>query len=272
MVGDDLFYRPSAYYGVPRLRTQSSYPILTNSDLSLSPSMSSQGAIEALNALSIAGFRTHFGPFYTSFITTKSIDSQSWLFDLQSSCTISKQDMNSCFDLIKESSSNDYAASSLGWHPAKKRREMRLPDLKYVLVKPVWQISDWERDVGRVGGFMSFMLTYEDGIDVIYCYEIHLKPCYQDKGLGTCLIQLLKEVGKKAGVQKAMLTVFRVNQTARTFYEKLGYREDEYSPQPKKLRGGIVKESDYIILSKTLVDDAEDLTQKGSSELEGRTP
>ena len=41
---------------------------------------------------------------------------------------------------------------------------MKLLDLKYLLVK----------DGEHVKAFASLMPTYEDGLRVIYCYEIHL--------------------------------------------------------------------------------------------------
>ena len=63
---------------------------------------------------------------------------------------------------------------------------------------------------------------------------------------------LVEEVGTKVGVRKVMLTVFVVNVGARKFYEELGYGVDEYSPGPRGLRGGVVKEPDYVILSKGL--------------------
>lgn len=99
---------------------------------------------------------------------------------------------------------------------------------------------------------MSFMLTYEDGVEVIYCYEIHLAQNFQGKGLGRRLIKMMEEVGREAGVDKAMLTVFVANNAALGFYERLGYEEDEYSPQSRKLRNGVVKKSDYVILSRPL--------------------
>ena len=41
---------------------------------------------------------------------------------------------------------------------------MKLLDMKYLLVK----------DREEVKAFASLMPTYEDGIRVVYCYEIHL--------------------------------------------------------------------------------------------------
>jgi hypothetical protein len=76
-------------------------------------------------------------------------------------------ELEACFDLVDETSGEDYRNSSLGWHPAMKRREMRSPDLRYILVK--------DGD-GKINGFTSLMPTFENHEPVVYCYEIHLKP------------------------------------------------------------------------------------------------
>ncbi|KAL9123122.1 MAG: hypothetical protein Q9187_000311 [Circinaria calcarea] len=132
----------------------------------------------------------------------------------------------------------------MGWSPSKKRKEMRLPDLRYLLVKSE---SDSPPEA-----FLSFMLTYEDGHEVIYCYEIHLSPHLQRSGLGKRLMQIVEGMGRVAELEKAMLTVFTGNQDALGFYGKLGYEVDDYSPQPRALRNGVVKKPDYVILSKPL--------------------
>lgn len=163
---------------------------------------------------------------------------------------------------MRDTSSADYKASPEGWDPVRKRREMRLLDLRYVLLG---RCSVGDEGVGLglpvdgvdlglpVDGFLSFMLTWEDGVEVIYCYEIHLDGCVRGRGMGERMMGLLEEVGRKAEVEKAMLTVFKKNQAAVRFYERLGYEEDEYSPRPKKLRNGVVKELDYLIMSKSLI-------------------
>ena len=102
-------------------------------------------------------------------------------------------------------------------------------------------------------GFLSFMLTYEDGREVIYVYEIHLAETLRGGGIGRHLMGMVEEIGRKVGVDKVMLTVFVANERARQFYERLGYGVDEYSPQERRLRGGVVKAPDYVILSKTLI-------------------
>lgn len=184
----------------------------------------------------------------------------------QLSCANAKE----CLDLIQETSKGDYVTSSMGWSRRKKAEEMRLPDLRYVLLRsadPPLEDSDLSEGAGRGGqekeekkrdtagellGFMSFMLTYEDGIEVIYLYEIHLRESLRGCDVGARLIATLEAAGRATRMRKVMLTVFRANKAALRFYDRLGYAVDDFSPPPRKLRGGIVKEPDYLILSKEL--------------------
>ncbi|KAI9797707.1 MAG: hypothetical protein M1833_005368 [Piccolia ochrophora] len=161
--------------------------------------------------------------------------------------TLPPRTFDACFELLSFTSSADYAQSSIGWSPSKKRREMRLPDMRYLVAEP-----EGAEGSGEIVAFLAFMLTYEDGKEVVYCYEIHLKNEVRGCGLGRRLMQLMEEVGSAVGVGKAMLTVFITNQAAAKFYERLGYAVDEYSPGPITLRNGRVKEPSYVILSKRL--------------------
>ena len=77
-------------------------------------------------------------------------------------------DLAACFDLIEQTSRNDYENSAAKWQPTVKLKEMRSPELRYILVKT--KISK------LIHGFTSLMPTYEEGQPVIYCYEIHLHP------------------------------------------------------------------------------------------------
>ncbi|MCJ1463753.1 hypothetical protein MMC07_002362 [Pseudocyphellaria aurata] len=212
--------------------------------------------IETANALSIPSFRTNFLPslsstyaFHVSSPAAPTLPPHRYTISLDSGPNLSARDFLFCYELVRSTSSAAYQASSIGWLPGKKRNEMRLADMRYLLVKSTAEdIAGGE----EVEGFLSFMLTYEDGFEVIYCYEIHLKPLLRGSGLGKQLIGLMEEVGQKVGVAKAMLTVFVENEGALRFYEKLGYEEDEFSPGPRKLRNGVVKNPTYIILSKIL--------------------
>ncbi|KAJ5964369.1 uncharacterized protein N7479_004245 [Penicillium vulpinum] len=205
--------------------------------------------------------------------------------DVYSAATISAGDLEACLDLIEQTSSEAYIASSTGWSRIKKRKEMKLPDMKYLILRDTPNDSgdsnvqvprEKERDIAdnnapspspretdesisscrtrfpNVLGFLSFMVTYEDGKEVVYCYEIHLSPAARGRGIGKLLMDQMEGIGRAVGLEKSMLTVFKSNEIARRFYERLGYEVDEYSPQPRRLRNGTIKDVDYLILSKTL--------------------
>jgi hypothetical protein len=88
---------------------------------------------------------------------------------LQKSASLSADELDACFRLIELTSRGDYQKSKGGWKPNAKRKEMRLLDLKYLIV----------RDKDQIEGFCSFMPTTEDDYCVVYCYEIHLSPSLQ---------------------------------------------------------------------------------------------
>jgi N-alpha-acetyltransferase 40 len=65
------------------------------------------------------------------------------------------------------------------------------------------------------------------------------------------LMGFLEIVSRKIpNIEKVMVTCFLSNTKALQFYQKLGYKTDEYSPPPKILRNGTKIEADYVILSK----------------------
>lgn len=121
---------------------------------------------------------------------------------------------------------------------------MREPDLRYIIVK---------HPSGTVCGYTSLMPTMEDGQPVLYCYEIHLKPDLRGTGLATLLMDFLETTATNMAImEKVMLTVFTCNHRAMAFYRRCGFVVDEISPQPRKLRNGVVKTPDYAIMSKTI--------------------
>ncbi|KAJ5498133.1 Acyl-CoA N-acyltransferase [Penicillium expansum] len=204
--------------------------------------------------------------------------------DVYSAATISAADLEACLELIEQTSSEAYMASPAGWSRTKKRKEMKLPDMKYLILRDTPDSSDSNGQVPgekqidiadknapspsskesdesisssgaaslNVLGFLSFMVTYEDGKEVVYCYEIHLSPKARGRGVGNLLMSQMEGIGRAVGLEKSMLTVFKSNEIARRFYDRLGYEVDEYSPQPRMLRNGTIKDVDYLILSKML--------------------
>jgi hypothetical protein len=89
---------------------------------------------------------------------------------------------------------------SIGWSPT-KRKEMRLPDLRYLLVRSSVDSTS------AIEAFLSFMLTYEDGHEVIYCYEIHLPPSIA-AAAGKHLMRIMEEIGTR-GESRGYVNRFR---------------------------------------------------------------
>lgn len=202
--------------------------------------------VEAANSLDDAAYEASFLPELNVDVAGLVLEfaSAAGLAKRQQDTEEDKSDLEACFQLLKSTSIDDYKASRIGWNTAEKRKEMILPDMRYVLVRD-------DRDKS-IQGFISFMITYEDGFEVVYIYEVHLNEAMRGKRIGTKLVEMVEEVGKRALVKKAMLTVFNRNKNAVRFYERMGYITDDYSPQPRILRSGVIKEPDYRILSKEL--------------------
>lgn len=108
-----------------------------------------------------------------------------------------REDLTACLELVEKTSGKHYRESRGGWNGRRKRKEMELWDLRYLVVREVGagicegkenpgdsekvkeeiaveECGEGGEDDGEIKGFMSFMPTFEDGIKVVYLYEIHL--------------------------------------------------------------------------------------------------
>ncbi|CAG8949718.1 hypothetical protein HYFRA_00004036 [Hymenoscyphus fraxineus] len=127
--------------------------------------------IDAANSKSLDEFEKEYLPAseeWKSWVHPKS--KASYQITLQPPKALSISDFDACFNLIHSTSYEHYKNSKNGWKPRSKTNEMKLLDLKYLLIK---------NDQGTVEGFVSFMPTFEDDYPVIYCYEIHLSSALQ---------------------------------------------------------------------------------------------
>lgn len=164
------------------------------------------------------------------------------------------------FELTKHTSYSDYKASSQGWDDENKLGEMEDGDMRYLIVRlKDGQLPEpkkrWSKDSDldqSIIGFLSFMITQEEEENVVYIYEVHISEHFRDCGLGRHLFSMVESIGAATDMDKAMLTVFKSNVSARRWYDSRGYEVDTISPRPRKLRGGRSIEPDYEILSKRL--------------------
>ncbi|KAF6822852.1 GNAT family acetyltransferase NAT4 [Colletotrichum plurivorum] len=191
-----------------------------------------------------------------------------YTLELRSAGRLSDDELRACYDLVEHTSGADYRASAGGWKPAQKMREMRSPELRYVLVTGA--ASEGEGDggtaaAGKIRGFTSLMPTFEEGEPVVYCYEIHLMEELRGTGMGRKLMDIQIAVARSIPiVEKVMLTCFVANASARAFYDKLGFERDAISPPERKLRFGKVFVPDYVIMSRRVRGGEEEQKRKKS--------
>ncbi|EWC43820.1 hypothetical protein DRE_07329 [Drechslerella stenobrocha 248] len=228
--------------------------------------------IERTNALHLEDLKSRFldGSLLAFAGPSDNASTSSYHIELYTSSSLPEATFNDCFDLLEANMSTSYRITSIGWHPRKKKEEMKHPAMRYLILTAVAggssddinPAAEKAREGTAVGsmfiGFLEFMITEEEGAEVIYTYELDLVPSHQKLGLGKKLLDVAEEFGKRVGVEKAMLTVFDSNKGARRFYEREGYDIDEISPDPKTLRNGLVKPPTFHILSKSFIPPTND--------------
>ncbi|KAL0640513.1 N alpha-acetyl-transferase [Maublancomyces gigas] len=227
--------------------------------------------IESHNALPLSAVRSAY------LRPVSCLNNETHTVTLETPSSVSSATFTTCFELIRDNMRDMYKRSEIGWSAAKKKKEMKHPAMRFLLLRirpgvkklesrgegegeegegrgeQDWEDEDTEEvEAGKVAGFLSFMVTEEEGEEVIYCYELHLAPGSRGLGLGRHLMAVMEDFGRAVGLGKAMLTCFSENKDGVRFYNRNGYETDETSPEPKCLRNGQVRESNYYILSKAL--------------------
>ena len=112
-------------------------------------------------------------------------------------------------------------------------------------------------------GFAHYRFVEEEGVAVLYVYELQVSEAARGRGLGRYLMFFLELIAKRSdGLGVVMLTIQRANPRALDFYGKCGYTEDAISPSrsdPFAEDG----EYDYHIFSKLQTAARETLRLKG---------
>nr|CAG4644503.1 EOG090X0MNC [Lepidurus arcticus] len=146
-------------------------------------------------------------------------------------------------DLLQRNMLTMYEQSKWGWDLRKKRKEMTEEEAWYL----VMSTSVDSKPIAY--SHFRFDMDYER--PVLYCYEVQVESEFLRRGLGKFIMQLLALIAFKNRLHKVVLTVFRHNSAACTFFRSLGYSTDDTSPEED--------EEDYEILSRVnphLVEEA----------------
>ncbi|RPA83500.1 hypothetical protein BJ508DRAFT_360473 [Ascobolus immersus RN42] len=207
--------------------------------------MSESNLVETFNVKTLEDLQERFVPKELIEVPFRAKDGRSYKATLETSTTLDDETLQTCFQLVKDGCKDMYDRSEMRWSNSKKKEEMRMKGMNFLVLR--------DSETTEFAGFLSMLVTVEEGEELIYCYELHITPSKHGLGLGRYLMQIFEEFGRNVGfVKLAMLTVFTENKPARDFYTKLGYQLDDCSPEPRRLRNGVVKQPTYQILSKVI--------------------
>ncbi|XP_023344829.1 N-alpha-acetyltransferase 40 isoform X2 [Eurytemora carolleeae] len=141
------------------------------------------------------------------------------------------------FKLLESNMKTAYQKSDWGWNEGNKKAELFEEAAWFLIAR---------NDDGTPIAFSHFRFDMDFDDDVLYCYEIQLEPEVRRKGLGRVMMKVLELIMMKADMIKIMLTVFKHNEAATTFFKKsLKYDVDETCPY-----NTIYEQFDYEILSR----------------------
>ncbi|GAA5834055.1 hypothetical protein JCM9279_004203 [Rhodotorula babjevae] len=150
-----------------------------------------------------------------------------------------------------------YEAQQDGYDAREKRAEVFHSDSRFLILSPSPPAPGSRAAPPRLAplGFCIFRFDTEETAsedddelcDVAYCYELQVENDEHGKGVGRALMDALERTARAWRMDKVMLTVFKANEQALAFYDKIGYAEDEIDPG----RFGVL-DVDYSILSKSL--------------------
>ena len=119
-----------------------------------------------------------------------------------------------------------YDANPWGWNAAVKRSELAHDNARFVLVRG---------GGGKIQAFAHFRFDPDDEVHasraVLYVRELQVAQPFRSSGLGARIMNLLQRVAGQFELDCVMLTVFKSNTRALSFYmEKLEYSIDAGDP------------------------------------------
>ncbi|GBG32059.1 N-alpha-acetyltransferase 40 [Hondaea fermentalgiana] len=148
--------------------------------------------------------------------------------------------LKACFDMTEANMKASYEESGWGWNALKKQRELESEEARLLVA------FDTD-DVPRA--FLHFRFEREEDQLVLYVYEVQVdQATCARKGVGRHIMLLAELIARRAGMDWVCLTVLNCNEAAAKFYERLGYKMDETSPQVSQMEGE--EDASYTILSK----------------------
>jgi GNAT superfamily N-acetyltransferase len=163
-----------------------------------------------------------------------------------SSADVSDDFLKQLLNLFERNMGDFYRKSTWGLDMVKKTEELQHRKARFLKA-----FSSDENNDKKLASFAHFRFDYDDEEEptctVLYIYEIQVETAYRRKGLGRRLMAIMESIARQTEMEKVVLTVFKVNESAMNFYiNSLGYSIDSFSPS----KSG--EPADYEILSKSI--------------------
>lgn len=163
---------------------------------------------------------------------------------------LSKHERDQIWSLFEENMYDFYNTSSFGWNPQSKKLEMFDPQSRFIIARVDGGASASVPDSVDICAYTLFRFDREEYQNVVYCYELQVSKHVRRYGLGKWLTLKLVDIGAEWGMEKVVLTVFKANQSALSFYTSVGFLTDESSPDHPANSGDQATDTgDYSILS-----------------------
>lgn len=126
--------------------------------------------------------------------------------------------------LFEANMRDQYERSDWGYDAAAKARELFESEARYL-------VAESTGDDRELLAFAHFRFVNDDGVEVLYVYELQVAERAQRRGLGKFLMAALLLVARQQRMKLVVLTVFKANTAALAFYQRtMGFSVDETSP------------------------------------------
>ncbi|KAJ6575192.1 acyl-CoA N-acyltransferase [Mycena capillaripes] len=171
-----------------------------------------------------------------SQISKSLVPDPTFIFKVQLAESLDESTRSLIWSMFETNMRAMYTTSSFGWDPPHKKGELFNRLSRFILVYPT-------TGTRSLVAFTAFRFEFEDDKNILYCYDLQVAKQSQRSGLGRALMNHLAKIGADFGLDKIILTVFKVNKRALKFYKSFGFEMDPDSPNDDD-------EEDYKLLFK----------------------
>jgi len=125
-----------------------------------------------------------------------------------------------------------------GWNRNEKMKELFHPAARFIVVTNAKGVERQDNSVAidpsEIVAFTIYRFDWDDEDEpehpVLYCYELQVLNSFQAHGLGRLLMSQLVTIAERLRMWKVMLTCFKRNEGAISFYRRCGFDIDSNSP------------------------------------------